>query len=422
MEISGIEEYNLIKALIRLVKAKKILEIGTSIGRGTLEMASAMEGGEICTIDIEDKRGRDFFRYSGNVKFNFFQGDSREILYYFWQKRYRFDLIYIDGNHHYEYVKTDWDLSKRMSDLIVFHDVLQFHGVNRVVEDIRYKTKDWYVCVLDYPGTTFFDPKSQSYFYTHKKPGIAIVTKRKRVSFDYNINYIEHPTFFSEELLKKNYSFLTEIRKSNKFCEDLNLYDIQMIFHIIWNFFPDIIVHMGRVGVSNTFLFFKYCKEKDRPFIGYIPSLSHFDSYKHVLLRAKKRINSSIKLFLGLDEENKFLDLILSFLKQDKKKIFIWADELGQKFFYDRTLKILLEHLNQKSLCCIRNFSPYYGGPKKILLNENVECTNQIAIDFCSWLKDREDLYFRLASPEAVFGDYVNAGHWILIQKRRCPF
>jgi len=57
METSGIEEFAFLKGLIKLLRPARILEIGTSIGLGTLNFASEMSPKtKIWTIDIEDKR------------------------------------------------------------------------------------------------------------------------------------------------------------------------------------------------------------------------------------------------------------------------------------------------------------------------------------------------------------------------------
>ena len=120
----------LIYSLIHEYNVKSFLEIGFGRGYGTLCAAMAMHengGGKIVTVDPNfdnahiDRLKQAFPREWFNL-INFVPGYSQEYL-----ARYNdeFDFIYIDGDHRYEAVKQDWELSKdRYKKLLLFDDYI----------------------------------------------------------------------------------------------------------------------------------------------------------------------------------------------------------------------------------------------------------------------------------------------------------
>ena len=411
MERSGLEEYNFIKSIIKLLKPKKVLEIGTSDGFGTIQMANMMDkGGELWTIDIEDKRNKDLINYRGKTNIKFIKGDSNKILKELVNNNIQFDLIFIDGNHHYTKVKEDWENSKRMSKFIVLHDAIQFKGVYRLLSEIK-NTNEWDVVILKYPGITLYDSLTKKYYFASKCPGIAIITKKENVYFENYLDYLEHPTFYSQKLLNNKRELLKSwINRSVR--EELNSFDIIILFNIVWNFQPEVIVEAGSVGTSSTLVFLDYCIDNNVEFIPYAVSPTFWLKYKNRIdLHFFNKIST---VFISEKDESKFLNRILPFL--ESKKIFFWINELGRKFFYDKTLKWILEKMNNRCLCCIKNFSPFFGEPNRIVVGK-AQCTNMLAKEFCDWLNRQNNFSYRLASPEATFGDYVNAGHWLLVKK-----
>jgi len=70
--------------------------------------------------------------------FRLFKGDSVETLPHALKNLPMMDLIFIDGGHSYETVKSDWENSKSLmhSDTAVFFHNYNFSGPKRVVDDI----------------------------------------------------------------------------------------------------------------------------------------------------------------------------------------------------------------------------------------------------------------------------------------------
>lgn len=96
------EEGRLIQILMKLINAKKVLEIGTLFGYSTLWLAEALsEDGEIYTIEKDISRANTAINYCRSSslahKINILQGDARDLL----EKLLSlapFDLMFIDAD------------------------------------------------------------------------------------------------------------------------------------------------------------------------------------------------------------------------------------------------------------------------------------------------------------------------------------
>lgn len=120
----------LIDAMIKKYHPTRILEIG--FGRGYWAMCAAramtMMGieGKIQSIDLQyDKQQIEkisqIFPHEWLEKLELFQGASADLL----NDQLRdgkWDIVYIDGAHTYNAVKSDWDLVKNRADMFVVFD------------------------------------------------------------------------------------------------------------------------------------------------------------------------------------------------------------------------------------------------------------------------------------------------------------
>jgi predicted O-methyltransferase YrrM len=117
----------LIYSLVRKFKVESYLEIGFGRGYSAFCAAKAMEddgiNGKITTIDPNfDKNHLQalsrIFPTSWFEKINFVQNTSVAAL----PTLNKFDMIYIDGDHTYEAVKSDWELCKDKWNKVVLFD------------------------------------------------------------------------------------------------------------------------------------------------------------------------------------------------------------------------------------------------------------------------------------------------------------
>jgi len=129
----------LIHSLIRKFNIKSYLEIGFGRGYSCLCAARAMAqngGGRVATVDpaLDEKfleQLTSIFPAEWFKLIEFYKSTSAEML---GRVKDRFDFIYIDGDHTYPGVKTDWDLTKdRYNKFLLFDD---YHMPEIVQKDI----------------------------------------------------------------------------------------------------------------------------------------------------------------------------------------------------------------------------------------------------------------------------------------------
>lgn len=138
----------------------RILEIGTYHG-GTLYqwIKRSPKNAQIVTVDINapDAAWSNWVR-KYNKKLHVIRGDStnENIFRAIRNIQPESDFLFIDGDHHYEAVKQDWErYSKgvRSGGVVVFHDILFMPSetwvrVDKLWEEIKFsgfKTEEWYI-------------------------------------------------------------------------------------------------------------------------------------------------------------------------------------------------------------------------------------------------------------------------------------
>lgn len=409
-EMSGQEEYKFLQGLIGLLRPERILEIGTSIGAGTLALAKAMSSGTVVTIDIQDLRSDTLLTYNGPVQIEFIKRNSAHALAELAKKGERFDLIFIDGGHHYLQVKADWDSAQKLSDTVIFHDVLQFQGVYRVVRQIR-RMAEWDICVLDYPGITLTACNLLPY-QSNRTPGLAIACRRKTPWVTDLSGLPGKPSAESKRAFNR-WKETINVALSADSPQDLGKNDLEIIFHLLWSLKPEYICHTGHIGTAASFLFQAYADNKGIPFIG----IDCVGFYQKKINRLPEELSGYLKCKIFTDGA-----LMQFWKRQEFLRGLLWVDPWDAKPFYDDILPRMLSQMPVQTITAIRNFSPYTGLPAALGIDEEAECVNPNAHGFCSWLSDSgildRNLEVMLAKPELVFGDYLNAGHWIYILKK----
>lgn len=182
-ESSSIEEYAFLFGLTALLRANRILEVGTSQGLGAISMAlgAAMTGNvcEIVTVDRSEWRYREnlnrFPEIAGMIKF--VQGDSNVVLESLLREKRDFDLCLIDGGHDYNTVASDWNCCRKLSKMWVFHDSSSRPGVSQLLSEIR-GASEYQLMELDYPPGHQFDDPTGEWFEALTSPGFCLVKRR----------------------------------------------------------------------------------------------------------------------------------------------------------------------------------------------------------------------------------------------------
>jgi hypothetical protein len=117
----------------------KILEIGTCRG---VSAALLAERGQVTTLDVcaynETQKVIDAFGMCKRVtRIVGPPAQARALV-----AGQQWDMIFIDGMHEYEPVKTDWQFCRSLSKRILFHDYCDLHkGVVKLVDEVRQEVK-----------------------------------------------------------------------------------------------------------------------------------------------------------------------------------------------------------------------------------------------------------------------------------------
>lgn len=120
----NLERGILLSSLVRRFEVKSFLEVGWGRGYSSTCVAKTFDelgtSGTVTTIDTKfDEQHlalmKQAFPTSWLKHMTLMEGKSSDVLRQLREKDQRFDLVYIDGDHTYEGVKSDWELCKGMA-------------------------------------------------------------------------------------------------------------------------------------------------------------------------------------------------------------------------------------------------------------------------------------------------------------------
>ncbi len=160
---------NLLKNLVEFFRAKKVLELGTSLGITTLYLASAEHNPHITTVEgaetIAKIAKENFSSFGFDIKLIVNDFDS------FWKQNTEiYDIVFIDGNHTFDATVRYFDFAKKLNNniIIVFDDIRWSRQMYQVWQQIEKKSDKGIFIDLFKMGIAIFnenfDRKEFAYF------------------------------------------------------------------------------------------------------------------------------------------------------------------------------------------------------------------------------------------------------------------
>jgi predicted O-methyltransferase YrrM len=123
-----------IAALIRMVRPRAVLELGTHRGHTTLHLIQAMasQPDTVTTVDCHDSRSPVLRRFDD--RYTFILGDDRAVLPALTRK---FDFIYLDTLHTFEHTRDELAViqAHQPDALLALHDPISHPGVARAIAE-----------------------------------------------------------------------------------------------------------------------------------------------------------------------------------------------------------------------------------------------------------------------------------------------
>jgi predicted O-methyltransferase YrrM len=128
----------LLGALVKMIGAKAVLEVGVFEGETAIKLIEALpSGGYYAGIDINDHRKHELKR--GGVAIDFILKESLNALKQFPENH--FDFIFVDGDHSWENILPEFKEVERVltnGGIIAYHDSIHIADVKRLIEYAQY--------------------------------------------------------------------------------------------------------------------------------------------------------------------------------------------------------------------------------------------------------------------------------------------
>jgi hypothetical protein len=279
--------------------------------------------------------------------------------------------------------------------------------------------------VLSYPGTTLLDPASGSHFFSMRCPGLALATRkppRRAPATPPAPPLWERPTDASRKALKRRTARFDRWHGRADRAADMSMQDWRMLFHMFWNMAPRAVVHLGHAGTGASLLFLNYARAKKARVTLADPSGNFWErklplmapSLVPQIPRARVLVGPEACAALLEDAQDEAAWAERAPGTTPGGPALYWIDEYTDEAAYE-IARALARRLRPGDALCLRNCSPDDGRPDAVRAFGAI-CTCRAAAPFFKWLAE-QPVHARLANPQAVFGDYVNAGHWLMV----CP-
>lgn len=161
---SGLKKGKILFHLVNHYQAQNILELGTSLGLGTLYLAKANSEAKIYTVEGSSEVARiadETFRSEGMNNISLFQGTFHEHLTNILQEMRTVDLAFVDGHHEeqatLEYFEQILPFIHEDS-ILVFDDIYWSKGMTSAWQKIKQDPKVTVSIDLYQLGICFFHP------------------------------------------------------------------------------------------------------------------------------------------------------------------------------------------------------------------------------------------------------------------------
>jgi len=138
--------YLYLSALVRILKPRKILELGTDIGRSAAFMMTALpESSMLITAEIGTHRRVDLALFQGDPRLKIIQGNDLDLGIYGTLDLSGIDLLYMDSDHTYEQVSREWELYRKFLSpgaLVAMDDIHLNEGMERFWNSLPFPKVD----------------------------------------------------------------------------------------------------------------------------------------------------------------------------------------------------------------------------------------------------------------------------------------
>jgi len=162
----------LLQRMSAFLKPERILELGTSLGIGTLYLASGNPEANVITVEAcpeTSKVAANNFRMLGMDNITPLVSPFDDVLEDILSNNQPFGLIYVDGNHTYEATKRYYEMIAQHADdstVAIFDDINWSSGMSKAWDEIKVAQKSYVAIETLRMGIIFFNSKLTQKTYT----------------------------------------------------------------------------------------------------------------------------------------------------------------------------------------------------------------------------------------------------------------
>ncbi|MDJ0814945.1 MAG: hypothetical protein QNJ58_02035 [Desulfobacterales bacterium] len=221
------------------------------------------------------------------------------------------------------------------------------------------------------------------------------------------------PTEVSRQLFKKRRDYLSNLCSRLGAEHDFTFDDWEILFHVLENYLPDYIFEVGRGAGNTTCVFLEHCRRHSA-----VEFLS-LDLYDHWNLFTTDRLpedfldkNGGYKLlrqnFLDSDIE------IEQIIKGNWNRLFLFWDVNDVDATKYLTTNMLPYLGNRNTLFALHDVGHKTGRPRRYHWRDYESLYQDFEV--IGKFLDLYDWPAAIPSTETIFGQYRNAGHWLLCE------